>query len=72
MRNGMSHRSNYPCKACTFFWLMNLPTGGSLMRSAVAADTTVTATPHMVTGHRQLIPLRMVAYATLPQNSSPT
>ena len=51
---------------------MNLPTGGSLMRSAVAADTTVTATPHKVTGQRQLIPLRMVAYATLPQNSSPT
>ena len=42
-----------------FLWFTNLPTGGSLISNASAADTAVTATPHMTTGHRQLAFLRM-------------
>ena len=38
----------------TFLWLMNLPTGGSLMRRTTATDIAKTATPHMAIGQRQL------------------
>ena len=51
---GQALRQEELPRSHTFLWLINLPTGGSLMMRTTATDTAKTATPHMAIGQRQL------------------